>query len=31
MSKKLGIIWNYLAHYKYLIVIVTGVLGSWCS
>lgn len=26
MSKKLGIIWNYLAHYKYLIVIVTGVL-----
>ena len=21
MSKKLGIIWNYLAHYKYLIVI----------
>ena len=26
MSKKLGIIWNYLAHYKYLIVIVVGVL-----
>lgn len=26
MSKKLGIIWNYLAHYKYLIVIVAGVL-----
>ncbi len=27
MSKKLGIIWNYLTHYKYLIVIVTGVLA----
>lgn len=26
MSKRLGIIWNYLAHYKYLIVIVVGVL-----
>ena len=26
MSKRLGIIWNYLAHYKYLIVIVAGVL-----
>ena len=26
MSKKLGIIWNYLAHYKYLIVIIAGVL-----
>ena len=26
MSKKLGIIWNYLAHYKYLIVIVAGIL-----
>lgn len=25
MSKRLGIIWNYLAHYKYLIVIVVGV------
>ena len=30
MSKKLGIIWNYLAHYKYLIVIVPGV-RSWCN
>ena len=26
MSKKLGVIWNYLSHYKYLIVIVVGVL-----
>ena len=26
MSKRLGIIWNYLAHYKYLIVVVVGVL-----
>lgn len=26
MSKRLGIIWNYLAYYKYLIVIVVGVL-----
>lgn len=26
MSKRLGIIWNYLAHYKSLIVIVVGVL-----
>ena len=26
MSKQLGIIWNYLSHYKYLIVIVIGVL-----
>lgn len=26
MSKHLGIIWNYLSHYKYLIVIVMGVL-----
>jgi len=26
MSKRLGIIWNYLSHYKYLIVIVAGVL-----
>lgn len=26
MSKRLGIIWNYLAHYRYLIVIVVGVL-----
>lgn len=26
MSKRLGIIWNYLAHYKYLIMIVVGVL-----
>lgn len=26
MSKRVGIIWNYLAHYKYLIVIVVGVL-----
>lgn len=26
MSKKLSIIWNYLAHYKYLIVIVVGIL-----
>ena len=26
MSQKLSIIWNYLAHYKYLIVIVAGVL-----
>lgn len=26
MSQKLGIIWNYLAHYKYLIVIIAGIL-----
>lgn len=26
MSKQLGIIWNYLSHYKYLIVIVVGAL-----
>ena len=26
MSKQLGIIWSYLSHYKYLIVIVIGVL-----
>lgn len=26
MSKQLGIIWGYLSHYKYLIVIVIGVL-----
>jgi len=26
MSKQLGIIWNYLSHYKYLIVIVVGIL-----
>ena len=26
MSQKLGVIWNYLAHYKYLIVIIVGVL-----
>ena len=26
MSQKLSIIWNYLAHYKYLIVIIAGVL-----
>ena len=26
MSKQLGVIWNYLSHYKYLIVIVMGVL-----
>ena len=26
MSQKLSIIWAYLAHYKYLIVIVAGVL-----
>ncbi len=26
MSKKFGIIWGYLAHYKYLIVIIAGVL-----
>ena len=26
MSQKLSIIWNYLAHYKYLIVIIVGVL-----
>ncbi len=26
MSKKLSIVWNYLAHYKYLIVILTGFL-----
>ena len=26
MSQKLSIVWNYLAHYKYLIVIIAGVL-----
>lgn len=26
MSKKLGIVWNFIAHYKYLIVIVLGVV-----
>lgn len=26
MSRRLSIIWNYLSHYKYLIVIVVGVL-----
>ncbi len=26
MNQKLGIVWNYLAHYKYLIVIIAGVL-----
>ena len=26
MSQKLGVIWNYLAHYKYLIVIIVGFL-----
>lgn len=26
MSKQLGVIWGYLSHYKYLIVIVVGVL-----
>ena len=26
MSKQLSIVWNYLSHYKYLIVIVVGVL-----
>ena len=26
MSKRLGAIWDYLAHYKYLIVIILGVL-----
>lgn len=26
MSKQLGLVWNYLAHYKYLIVIVLGVV-----
>ncbi len=26
MSKRLGIIWNYLSHYKYLIVFVVGAL-----
>ena len=26
MSKQLGIIWSYLSHYKYLIVIIVGVL-----
>ena len=25
MSKQLGLIWNYLSHYKYLIVIVGGI------
>ncbi len=27
MSKRLGVVWNYLSHYKYLIVIVIGVLS----
>lgn len=26
MSQKLSIVWNYLAHYKYLMVIIVGVL-----
>lgn len=26
MSKRLGIVWSYLAHYKYLIVVVLGIL-----
>ena len=26
MSKQLGVIWSYLSHYKYLIVIIVGVL-----
>ena len=26
MSKKIGVIWSYLSHYKYFIVIVLGVL-----
>ncbi len=26
MSKQLGIIWGYLSHYKYLIVIIAGIL-----
>ena len=26
MSRRLGIIWNYLSHYKYLIVVVVCVL-----
>lgn len=26
MSQKLSIVWNYLAHYKYLMVIIAGVL-----
>ncbi len=26
MSKKIGVVWDYLAHYKYLITIVMGVL-----
>lgn len=26
MSKQLSVIWNYLSHYKYLIVIVVGVM-----
>ncbi len=26
MSRRLSIIWNYLSHYKYLIVIVVGLL-----
>lgn len=26
MSQKISIIWNYLAHYKYLIVIIAGIL-----
>ena len=25
MSKQLSVIWNYLSHYKYLIVIIVGV------
>ena len=25
MSKRLGVIWNYLSHYKYLIVFVGGI------
>ncbi len=26
MSKRIGIVWDYIAHYKYLIVIVLGIL-----
>lgn len=26
MSKQLGVIWSYLSHYKYLILIIVGVL-----
>ncbi len=30
MSKRLGIIWNYLAHYKYLDSDSGGCIGGWC-